>query len=411
MNKNVNKTKRKLTIIFAVLVFLLAVILEIIYFSTKFYTLKKNDASKFINITRNIESRFLSVDDFLNAEFKLEQFKKYNKSWFIDKFLNTNQVNILLINKDENSIIFSKIYDNIEEDFLLENINSLRYNKYSYHDWFYFKKNILKKWNNKFEIIFFKKSTYDNIDYIIDLVWFILLTIIFSILFYYIWYKFVNKIFKPVEENINDMQNFVHNAWHEFKTPISVIHWNMQLLNELKKYDKKLTNESIKEIEKLDKLIVWLIELTDISNNWNNEKINLSDEIKLILKNYKSEIKSKDITIKIDLTENIILNINKQYFYILFSNLFLNAIKYNKKWWEINIELNKNSLIISDTGIWLNKKDINKIFDRFYQANPTRNSDWFWIWLSLVKKITSIYKWKIKIQSKENEYTKFIINF
>jgi len=55
--------------------------------------------------------------------------------------------------------------------------------------------------------------------------------------------KFITDIFIPVEENLNDMKNFIHNAGHELKTPISAISSNLQLLKVTKKYDKELVSE------------------------------------------------------------------------------------------------------------------------------------------------------------------------
>jgi signal transduction histidine kinase len=54
-------------------------------------------------------------------------------------------------------------------------------------------------------------------------------------------------------------------------------------------------------------------------------------------------------------------------------------------------------------------KEINKIFDRFYQVDESRKSEWFWIGLSLVKKITDIYWWKMKVISKYWKGSEFSI--
>jgi signal transduction histidine kinase len=91
------------------------------------------------------------------------------------------------------------------------------------------------------------------------------------------------------------------------------------------------------------------------------------------------------------------------------SNIIWNSIKYNIKNWEINIKYHKWILNIKDTWIWIEKKDLDKIFDRFFKTDSSRNSEWFWIWLSLVKKISDIYKWKIKVKSEEKKWTEFII--
>ena len=59
--------------------------------------------------------------------------------------------------------------------------------------------------------------------------------------------------------------------------------------------------------------------------------------------------------------------------------------------WEVYISYKNNSLSIKDTWIWIKKEDLNKIWDRFFKSDNSRNSEWFGIWLSLVKKIGDIY--------------------
>jgi signal transduction histidine kinase len=161
----------------------------------------------------------------------------------------------------------------------------------------------------------------------------------------------------------------------------------------------------------MDKLITWLITLSDINKNIWIQKIWIYKNIKGIIKSYETEINIKNIKININKKYNLNINANVEYFEILFSNLFGNAIKYNKSWWKVKITINKNSLIIEDTWIWINVKNIDKIFDRFFQESNNRNIDWFWIGLSLVKKISNIYWWRISLKSKKWKWTKIIIEF
>jgi two-component system phosphate regulon sensor histidine kinase PhoR len=109
--------------------------------------------------------------------------------------------------------------------------------------------------------------------------------------------------------------------------------------------------------------------------------------------------------------KSIKIKAHKDYLYIFLSNIIWNAIKYNKKDWKIDISYKVSELTIQDTGVWIDKKDLPKIFDRFYKADKSRNSEWFGIWLSLVKNIADLYKWKIGFESKDWEGTKVKIKF
>jgi signal transduction histidine kinase len=91
--------------------------------------------------------------------------------------------------------------------------------------------------------------------------------------------------------------------------------------------------------------------------------------------------------------------------------LLRNSIKHNNVSWKINIILDKNKLTILNTWNWINEKDLPHIFDRFFKWEKGRNTEGFWIWLSLVKKICDIYSWKILVKSGDNEETIFEIKF
>ncbi|MDP2395637.1 MAG: hypothetical protein Q8S84_09040 [bacterium] len=75
------------------------------------------------------------------------------------------------------------------------------------------------------------------------------------------------------------------------------------------------------EINRLNHLIESLIELSNINSSEIREKVEVSDEIELVLKDFKAEADKKNIEILYSKKFNKKLIINRQYFYILFSNL------------------------------------------------------------------------------------------
>jgi signal transduction histidine kinase len=67
-------------------------------------------------------------------------------------------------------------------------------------------------------------------------------------------YVLVSKNLIAIEENMKDMEDFIHNAGHELKTPLAVINSSLLLAKETKEYNEAI-NDSIEEINKMDKLI------------------------------------------------------------------------------------------------------------------------------------------------------------
>lgn len=418
MNDNLRQTKVRLTIIFSVIVFCLVLFLELIYFSWKYYKEVKYEKDDFNSIIDFIQESKIDINTLIifQDRFKRNRIEKLKSIWLpppetVEPVMKNilkpqNFINFIIIDKN-NKIVWSDIKDDISLDIVNLALSKDQFLETTQKSWLLVKKIIIKpSWHT---VILFKKLRYSFEDYLEDLFWFIIISLLFSILLYIVWYQFVDKTLKPVEANIKDMKDFIHNVWHELKTPISVIDSNIQLIKDMKKYDKEMTLEMKKEVIRLNSLIDSLINLTDIDLHKDSVEIKLHDILNEIINDFKSRITEKKLDIEINITKSVNIRANRDYFYMFLSNIVGNAIKYNKENWKIEISYNKWDLIIKDTWVWISKDDLPKIFDRFYKSDKSRNTDWFGIGLSLVKKIWDMYWWKIKIESEEDKYTKFII--
>ncbi len=403
---DLKNTKFKLAIMFALIIFFVPFILVFIYFSFKFLSIS--------NLEKQIFSTFISgfeqqkeiqgevfLNNFFNRTFELQKIRWQRIPLQRDRI---SFPFVILDKKGE--IIYENLKENINLDAVFDTSNLplgviLNKNGNSFYKTFI--------WNDYYSLFIYSFS-YPFQNYLKDLLFFSLLLLFFSFIFYYIWFYFAWKTLKPVEETFNDMNDFIHNANHELKTPISVINSNLQLIKATKNYEEDLINSSINEIKRIDNLILELSNISDINSIWEIDELNLQKEIEEILSEYKKIIDGKKLKIDFKINKNIMLKSNKNYFYILFSNLLRNAIKYNIDFWEINIILDKNKLIISNTWVWISKEDLPNIFNRFFKGEKSRNSEWFGIWLSLVKKICDVYNWKIKVNSDE-KITTFEIKF
>lgn len=410
-NTTLKHTKVRLTVIFTLLVLAMAILLEVVFFSIKYYNNIFVEKNQFNKQTVTVQERFSNVDDIIK---NFDIWKRVFSMW--DNHLNharrqAANLNLIIIEKNKWKLVFSNVVENLKLEFVKEEFLENDYGKVEQDDWYFVRKINLKdsKWN--YDILFIKKLNYPFAHYLTDLAGFILITLLFSTVFYFVWFKFVSKNLKPVEDSLADMQDFIHNAWHELKTPIAIINSNLQLIKETKEFDKDLVREWLTEINRLDHLIESLVELSNINSSEYIEKLDLKDEIKEIVKDFKNEADKKEVKIRFTKVDDKIVLMNKQYFYILFSNILWNAIRYNKDWWKVHITLDKNKISIKDTWSWIKKEDLEKIFDRFFMSTNSRNNEWHGIWLSLVKKIANIYKMKISMKSEEGKWSEFVIEF
>ncbi len=412
MSKNLKILKTKLTITFSVIVFLVIFVFWLVFFSSKYFQIKNNDYRSFSNVITSVEKWSITLNDILrvgNFRFDGHNMMKKIDDWSM-KNLDMPKLLLNYIYLDSNNnVLFSNIKENIKYNILEKIILSeWNYNKIYDKDSYYFSKLKLNNWN---KLVLIKKHWYGFFDYINDMFFYTMISLFFSFFIYFIWLKFIDKIFLPVEENIKDMKNFIHNAGHELKTPISIIDSNSQLMLELNKWDISMIKEIKNEANKLNWLIDWLISLSDIGHIKSQSSNKLLDLINEVISNYQKEINDKKIKVNINIWSNIVVKSNKNYLFIFLSNIVWNAIKYSNNKWIIDINYKGSELYIKDNWIWISNNDLSHIWDRFYKADKSRNTKWYWIWLSIVKKISEIYWWEINVDSKLWEYTIFKIKF
>ncbi len=235
-------------------------------------------------------------------------------------------------------------------------------------------------------------------------------------------YFLAGKTLKPIQQMTEDQKQFISDASHELKTPLTAL----KSLFEVSLRDKKMTltdakkviQQGIDQTDKLSKLSNSLLELS----RFDNQKLVSTQTIliKEIIKDAVSQIQPKadqkniKIISKIS-SQKVCGNYQKLVeFFIIFLD---NAIKYSPNNTKINliaINHKKNLLIkIVDQGIGISKKDLPHIFDRFYQASNsrTKNSDTgYGLGLSIAKQIIDLHHGKIEVETKLNRGTTFIIH-
>ena len=369
------KYKFKISVFITILIFLLFFLLGLSFF---FYTEK---------LETSIKSRILQTSQRKILHLKNYKFKKLIKD--INDVALLNVVSSVFSEKNKTSKEIKKL---IWVPFL-----SLEENKIPI-----FQNFDIKDCNTKYICKTFSKNNYDftlaiqkiNQNTKLNTFIFLIFAFFISLLFFPIVFWIIWKLTKPVEENFEFMKNFINNAWHELKTPLANINLWAQILLQQNKFNKEIIQDIERESKKLWFIIDSLLELSNINKFQKKQEINIKLLIEEILKKYSNKLKRFNLNINLN---NVKILINKYHFEIMFENLLKNAIKYNNKKKKINITLTNNYLKICNSTDKL--PEFKKIFELFYKENTS--SDWYWLWLALVKKIVNINKWRIKNVSKE----------
>ena len=224
-------------------------------------------------------------------------------------------------------------------------------------------------------------------------------------------YFLSKKTLKPIEENLNLQMEFISNASHELKTPITVITMENEVLLREKNHSKEELLHQIKsnleEVTSLSKLVNILLELAR-NNKITLEKIKVCDVVNNACDKLKLLSKKKNITI-LNNIDNLKILANKDILEEVIVIILDNAIKYSDKNTTIKI-YNKNSKIfISDEGIGIKEKDLKYIFDRFYRADKSHSTEGYGLGLSLAKHLTEKMKLKISAYNNKEKGSTFVI--
>ena len=279
-----------------------------------------------------------------------------------------------------------------------------------------YKKRIHEIKSNDITIILIESSTEINqikIVFILSIV----VTIIGIILIYFLSKKIANMIVKPVEETFNKQKDFISDASHELKTPLAVIRANADVLEENIGKNKWLSYIQ-NETDNMSKLINELLLLTKIENIdklREPEEFNMSSHIELISLSFESMAFEKNVKIETNIEKNIITNtFNKDDITHILSTLIDNAIKHTEEKNKVIIELKKNKdkiiIAVKNQGIEIPINEREKIFDRFYRIDKSRNrkEKRYGLGLSIAKSLVLKNNGIIQVDYKDG-YTIFIV--
>ncbi len=258
--------------------------------------------------------------------------------------------------------------------------------------------------------IFFRKSGYPIDDIIRDILRFLALDILILIPFYLMGRYFVRETLSPVDDNLDSMQHFIHDAGHELKTPLAIVSGNLQIMRDTQKLtDPSLVEDSISAISLMASNLDWLLELTQIARTPTVTHTPLSLAITEELSRYSESIEKKHITVEKHIRAKSSLPIDRKHFSLLFGNLLKNAITYNTDHGSITLRADEKGFSISDTGVGISADEKEKIWERFYRGEGASRTHGSGIGLSIVERIVKIYWWKVQLDSTPWEWTTFRI--
>ena len=244
----------------------------------------------------------------------------------------------------------------------------------------------------------------------------VLIFVLCEIIIFIITYLITKWITDPVNESFEKQKIFVADASHELKTPLSVMIASADAYFNDK--DDKWVNNMKNESERMIKLVTELLDLakTEREQDLVMSVNNLSNIIESSVLTFESLFYDKNIKLKYDIEPNINLSCNEDSITELMSILIDNSIKHCSEKGKVFVNLSKKNkqivLEVKNTGLPIKKEDEEKIFERFYKVDSSRNRNTnnYGLGLAIAKNIVKKHNGEIKAHS-ENGYTTFKVTW
>ena len=236
--------------------------------------------------------------------------------------------------------------------------------------------------------------------------------------------KEINSLLMRLESSFERISQFSSDASHELKTPLTIIRGEIEIaLRKDRNADeyKQSLKTSLEEVVVIEQTINDLLFLAknekDLISHNMEEVLYFDEIIDESINEIKNFAKLNQIEIKFELIDTIEFKGYSNLLKIAIKNLLKNAIQYSHQNSIIIVKSFKNdglfNISIQDFGIGIAHNEQEKIFEKFYRTDKSRNknSEGTGLGMSIVKKIIDIHKGIIKINSKENIGTTIIISF
>lgn len=229
----------------------------------------------------------------------------------------------------------------------------------------------------------------------------------------------INKMLDSLQEAFERQENFVSDASHELKTPLSVIAGYANLLRRWGKDDPKILDEAVaaisRESENMKRIVEQLLWLAKLGNfTLNIAEFNLYEAVSDIVDGYKTAGIKHEIALSGD--ASVTLNTDKNLITEAVRTLVDNAIKYTPpQTGEINIAIKQTEtgvcMTVADNGVGIAEADRAHIFERFYRCDKVRGreSGSCGLGLTICKQIIEMMGGKISVESELGKGSTFKI--
>lgn len=267
-------------------------------------------------------------------------------------------------------------------------------------------------------------------------VWaYLLYTLCIGIILYFIIRTYKNRIklqesLRYEQKHAEDIEQlnqtklrFFTNISHEFRTPLTLIIGQMEMLLQARSFAPSIYNRILgvyKNCLQMRELITELLDFRKQEQGYMTIKASEHNLVDFVYESYllfQEYAAQQQILFKFNKTQDVIpVWYDKKQLQKVMNNLISNAFKHSKEGGKITVSVRKGNkevvIEVTDNGSGIAQKDLNKIFDRFYQTEQSTSSSYMGtgIGLALTKGIIELHHGSIEVYSEPGEGATFSVH-
>jgi len=230
---------------------------------------------------------------------------------------------------------------------------------------------------------------------------------------------FLKPVMRPIKESYAKQKQFITDASHEIKTPLTIISTDMELLemeNGPSEWIKSVNNQ-VERLSALTNELVTLSRMNEEDSGLPMNEINFSDIVNDVIMGFEPGIKAKGRSLEVDVEEDIMIKGHHDSIERVMSILMNNALKYNNEKGRIKVDLSqkgkKVKLIVYNSVETIEIGNHDEYFQRFFRSDASRNSETggFGIGLAVVRSTIEEHKGRIEAKSQDGKSLEIISTF